>query len=245
MATITLGGEAPNEAFIRQTAPQNAEVAPLEEDLACHGVSSAELANAPNAGFRHADAWNRGTPPRHTKMFETAVGHETTTPGGTASIKLVDGSVTEAFVVTPAPQNVPGIPDLEMLTERVAPGGSTKSTIVLGEDASQEAFVRHMAPQNMQMPEQEVVRATGGKSTIVLGEYVPMEASQVVKHNTRRMPTKENAEDENKVDNQDSENDPNAMNRCVKSELEIQKAPRTVLGNSRAPPGGSSVVILG
>jgi len=227
-ATVVLGEEACDAGFVRMAAPQNTEIMSIKEDAVCSGVTSSELGDAPNAGFRHAAAWNRGTPPRHTKMFEKDASDEARTAGGAASLNLADCSFEEAFVVTPAPQNVPmSIPEPEILTERVAPGGTTKSSIVLGGDASDKAFIRQTAPQNVQMPEQEVIIATGGKSTIVLGGY----ATDVEKKTA--------------VEEHDSENDPNAINCCATTELEIKKMPMTVLGENRAPPGGASVLILG
>jgi hypothetical protein len=152
-STVILGGDASEEAFIRQAAPQNTEMPAVDEGLAACGLSSTVVGESSTAGLRHPDAFSRGTPPRCTNMVEI---DPSRTPGGMASINLTDAIFedSEAFVLTPAPQNVQmTFPAFPVVIEPIPAGG--KSSIVLGELASGESFVRQPAPQNKQETQDE------------------------------------------------------------------------------------------
>merc|ERR1739848_351257 len=106
------------------------------------------------------------------------------------------------------PQNMQvTLPDSALPTERMAPGGT--ATIMLGNTPSADAFLREAMPQNVKMTLAEQPLATqrtapGGTSTITLG--VDDKPSKAL-----------NAQE-------DSENDPNMINRCtVPSDTKIEK----------------------
>merc|ERR1719421_2699720 len=143
--------------------------------------------DASDAGLRHPDAFSRGTPPRCTKMIEF---DPSRTPGGIATIDFTQPSLDEALVWKrqDAPQNV------DMATPEVTIATGGRSSIVLGEDAPEQAFIRQKAPQNVEMTVPEVTIATGGQSSIVLGSdaleeaFVRQEAPQNVEMIVPKVP---------------------------------------------------------
>lgn len=148
-------------------------------------------------------------------------------PGGTATITLGNHPGADAFIREDMPHNIEMTnPEPATLAER--PG---TATINLGDNnPGADAFFREPMPQNtkMTLPEQPLATqrmAPGGTSTIVLGGDQKVSDSK-----------------------EDSENNPNIINRfTVPADTKSQKvlAANTGMSTQRAPPGGTSMVILG